>query len=84
MQHGKVVTYASWQLKCHKKKYSIHNLELVVVVFALTLWWHYPYGAQFAIYIDYKSLQYFAIQSKLSMRQRGWMELLKDYDCEIS
>ena len=35
MQNGKVIAYASRQLKVHKKNYPTHDLELVAVVFAL-------------------------------------------------
>lgn len=41
MQHGRVVAYASRQLKEYEKKYPTHDLELAVVVFALKLWRHY-------------------------------------------
>ena len=58
MQHGKVVAYASRQLKDHEKNYPTHDLELAVVVFALKIWRHYLYGEQFEIFIDHKSLKY--------------------------
>jgi len=35
MQHGKVIAYASRQLKPHEVNYHIHGLELAVVLFAL-------------------------------------------------
>ena len=41
MQHGKVIPYASRQLKVHDKNYQTHDLELAVVVFALKIWRHY-------------------------------------------
>ena len=44
MQDGKVVTYASRQLKPHEQNYPTHDLELAVVVFTLKLWRHYLYG----------------------------------------
>ncbi|XP_073273263.1 uncharacterized protein [Primulina huaijiensis] len=47
------------------------------------LWRHYLYGEQFVIYSDHKSLKYLFSQPDLNMRQRRWMELLKDFDCEI-
>ena len=37
MQCGKVVAYASRQLKKHEQSYPIHDLELAVVVFALKI-----------------------------------------------
>jgi hypothetical protein len=35
MQHGKVIAYASRQLKPHEVNYLVHDLELAAVVFAL-------------------------------------------------
>nr|XP_043611643.1 uncharacterized protein LOC122583287 [Erigeron canadensis] len=52
MQRGKVIAYASRQLKEHEKRYPTHDLEL-------------------------------AAQRDLNNRQRRWLDLLKDYDCEI-
>ncbi|KAH0720379.1 hypothetical protein KY285_005181 [Solanum tuberosum] len=50
--NGKVIPYASRQLKVHEKNYPTHDLELVVV-------------------------------KELNLRQRRWLELLKDYDMSI-
>ncbi|KAI3701816.1 hypothetical protein L6452_27177 [Arctium lappa] len=83
MQRGKVIAYASCQLKEHEKKYPTHDMELAEVVFALKIWRHYLYGTKCMIYTDHKSLKYLFGQKELNMRQRRWMELLKDYDCEI-
>ncbi|KAA0031895.1 ty3-gypsy retrotransposon protein [Cucumis melo var. makuwa] len=83
MQQGKVVAYASRQLKSHEQNYSTHDLELAAVVFALKIWRHYLYGEKIQIFTDHKSLKYFFTQKELNMRQRRWLELVKDYDCEI-
>ncbi|KAI3777919.1 hypothetical protein L1987_47722 [Smallanthus sonchifolius] len=83
MQRGKVIEYASRQLKTHEVNYPTHDLELAAVVFALKIWRHYLYGVRCTIYSDHKSLKYFFEQKELNMRQRRWLELLKDYDCEI-
>ncbi|XP_073039338.1 uncharacterized protein [Primulina eburnea] len=83
MQNGRVIAYASRQLKPHETRYPVHDLELATIVFALKLWRHYLYGEQFVIYSDHKSLKYLFSQPDLNMRQRRWMELLKDFDCEI-
>ena len=53
------------------------------MVFALKIWRHYLYGAHCQIYTDHKSLKYLFTQKKLNVRQRQWLELIKDYDCEI-
>ncbi|KAL0549645.1 hypothetical protein IC582_014132 [Cucumis melo] len=83
MQQGKVVAYASRQLKSHEQNYPTHDLELAAVVFALKIWRHYLYGEKIQIFMDHKSLKYFFTQKELNMRQRRWLELVKDYDCEI-
>lgn len=58
MQHGKVITYASRELKVHEKNYTTHNLELLAVVFTLKIWLHYLYDVYVNIFFDHKSLQY--------------------------
>nr|GEW23512.1 retrovirus-related Pol polyprotein from transposon TNT 1-94 [Tanacetum cinerariifolium] len=80
---GKVIAYASRQLKMHEKNYTTHDLELGAVVFTLKIWRHYLYGTKSVIYTDHKSLQYIFDQKELNMRQRRWVELLSDYECEI-
>jgi hypothetical protein len=80
MQDGKVVAYASRQLKIHERNYHTHDLELAAVVFVLKIWRHYLYGARFEVFSDHKSLKYLFDQKELNMRQRRWLELLKDYD----
>ena len=83
MQDGKVVAYASRQLKPHEQNYPTHDLELADVVFALKIWRHYLYGKKCRIFTDHKSLKYLLTQKYLNLRQRRWLELLKDYDCII-
>ena len=78
------MAYASRQLKLYKQNYPTHDLELAVVVFVLKIWRHYLYGEQCEIFIDYKSLKYLFTKKELNMRQRRWLELLKDYDLTIS
>src|ERR1051325_7148683 len=80
MQNGKVVAYASRKLKIHEKNYPTHDLELAAVVFVLKIWRHYLYGSRFEVFSDHKSLKYLFDQKELNMRQRRWLELLKDYD----
>ena len=83
MQQGKVVAYASRQLKPHEKNYPTHDLELAAIVFAVKIWRHYLYGEKCFIYTDHKSLKYLPSQRELNLRQWRWMELIKDYDCVI-
>ncbi|KAL4016743.1 hypothetical protein IC575_024400 [Cucumis melo] len=70
MQQGKVVAYASRQLKSHEQNYPTHDLELAAVVFALKIWRHYLYGEKIQIFTDHKSLKYFFTQKELNMRQK--------------
>ncbi|XP_022887797.1 uncharacterized protein LOC111403499 [Olea europaea var. sylvestris] len=83
MQNGKVVAYASRQLKKHELNYPTHDLELAAVVLALKIWRHYLYGEKCQIFTDQKSLKYIFDQKELNLRQRRWLELIKDYDCKI-
>ncbi|GJW23946.1 putative reverse transcriptase domain-containing protein [Tanacetum coccineum] len=83
MQREKVIAYASRQLKIHEKNYITHDLELGAVVFALKIWRHYLYGTKCTVFTDHKILQHILDQKELNMRQRRWLELLSDYDCDI-
>lgn len=55
MQNRKVVVHASRQLKIHKRNYATHDLEVVVVLFALKIWCHYLYVMDFEVFIDYNA-----------------------------
>nr|GFA59528.1 retrotransposon protein, putative, Ty3-gypsy subclass [Tanacetum cinerariifolium] len=83
MQREKVISYASRQLKIHKKNYMTHDLELGAVVFALKIWRYYLYGTKCTVFTDHKGLQHILDQKELNMRQRRLLELLSDYDCDI-
>ena len=83
MQTENVIAYASRQLKPHEENYTTHDLELGAVVFALKIWRHYLYDTKCTVFTDHKSLQHVLNQKELNMRQRRWLELLSDYDCEI-
>jgi hypothetical protein len=83
MQGGKLVAYASQQLRKHEENYPTHDLELAAVVHALKIWRHYLMGNKCDIYTDHKSLKCIFTQSELNLRQRRWLELIKDYDLSI-
>nr|AAV32204.1 putative polyprotein [Oryza sativa Japonica Group] len=83
MQQGRVVAYASWQLRPHEGNYPTHDLELAAVVHALKIWRHYLIGNRCEVYTDHKSLKYIFTQPDLNLRQRRWLELIKDYDMSI-
>jgi hypothetical protein len=83
MQEGRVVAYASRQLRRHEEHYPTHDLELAVVVHALKIWRHYLLWNICHIYTDHKSLKYIFTQSEQNMRQKRWLELIKDYELEI-
>jgi hypothetical protein len=84
MQDRKVIAYGLRQLRPHEVNYPTHDLELAAVVFALKGWRHFLYGAKCELYTDHKSLKYFFTQKELNMRQRRWLELIKDYDLTIN
>jgi len=84
MQRGHVIAYASRQLKKHEQNYPTHDLEFAAVVFALKIWRHYLYGEQFDVFTDHKSLSYLFTQDHLNLRQRRWLEFVKDYNFSIS
>lgn len=71
------------QLKDHKRNYSTHDLELAAIVLMLKIWRHYLYGAKCEIYTDHQSLKCIFTRKELNMRQHRWLELIKDYDCQI-
>nr|GEX37232.1 putative reverse transcriptase domain-containing protein [Tanacetum cinerariifolium] len=83
MQREKVIAYASRQLKPYEENYITHDLELGAVVFALKTWRHHLYDTKCILFTDHKILQHVLNQKELNMRQRCWLELLADYDCEI-
>ncbi|XP_017635858.1 uncharacterized protein LOC108477896 [Gossypium arboreum] len=80
MQDGKVVAYASRQLKINEGNYPTHGIELAEVVFVFKIWRHYLYSERCIIYNNHKSLEYLLTQKELNHRQSRWIELLKDYD----
>jgi hypothetical protein len=77
------IAYASRQLRRHEEHYPTHDLELLAVVHALKVWRHYLLGNVVHIYTDHKSLKYLFTQPDLNMRQRIWLELIKDYELEV-
>jgi hypothetical protein len=83
MQNNRVIAYASWALRNHEQNYPAHDLELATVIHALKVWRHHLMGAKCNIYTDHKSLKYIFTQADLNMRQRRWLELIKDYDLEV-
>ena len=78
MQEQWVIAYASRALRRHEENYATHDLELAAVVHALKNWRHYLLGNPVHIYSDHKSFKYIFTQSELNLRQRRWLELIKD------
>jgi ribonuclease HI len=83
IQEGHVIAYASRQLRKHEQNYPTHDLELAAVIHALKIWRHYLLGHKCQIYTNHKILKYIFTQNDLNLRQRRWLELIKDYDLEI-
>ncbi|WVZ69904.1 LOW QUALITY PROTEIN: hypothetical protein U9M48_018619 [Paspalum notatum var. saurae] len=79
MQEGKVIAYASRQLRKHEVNYPTHDPELATLCM-LKIWRHYLFGNKCEIYTDHKSLKYIFTRNELNMRQRRWLELIKDYN----
>ncbi|MDQ4222765.1 ribonuclease H family protein, partial [Pseudomonas aeruginosa] len=84
MQNGRVVAYASRQLKQHEKRYPTHDLELAAIDFSLKMWRHYLLGERFELFTDHKSLKYLFSQRDLNLRQQRWLEFLASYNFDIS
>jgi hypothetical protein len=83
IQDIRVIAYASRALRPHEQNYPTHDLELAAVVHALKMWRHYLMGTHCNIFTDHKSLKYIFTRADLNMRQRKWLELIKDYDLEV-
>jgi hypothetical protein len=83
MQEGKVVAYASRQLRKHEQNHPTQDLELAAIMHALKIWRHYMIGNKCQIFTYHKSLKYISTQRDLNLRQRRWLELIKDYDLDI-
>jgi hypothetical protein len=84
MQDGHVVAYASRLLRKHEVHYLTHDLELVAVVHTLKIWRHYLMGKRCELYTDHKRLKYNFTQSNMNLRQKRWLEPIKDYDFGIN
>jgi hypothetical protein len=83
MQDGCAFAYASQQLRHHEENYPTHDLELLAIVHTLKVWMHYLLDNLVHIYTDHKSLKYLFTQLDLNMRQRRWLEQIKDYELEV-
>jgi hypothetical protein len=83
MQNNRVIAYASRALWNHEQNYPTHDLELAAVIHALKIWRHHLMGAKYNIYTNHKSLKYIFTQADLNIRQRHWLELIKDYNLEV-
>jgi hypothetical protein len=83
MQDGRAIAYVSRQLQRHEEHYPSYDLEVLAVVHALKVWRNYLLGNLVHIYTDHKSLKYLFTQPDLNMRQRRWLELIKDYELEV-
>ncbi|XP_070042715.1 uncharacterized protein [Nicotiana tomentosiformis] len=68
MQEGRVIAYASCQLKPHKKNYHVYDSELAAIVLVLKIWRHYLYGVSCEVYTNHRSLQHLLNQKDLNLR----------------
>jgi hypothetical protein len=83
MQDGRVIAYASQQLRRREEHYPTHDLELLAIVHILKVWRHYLLDNLVHIYTNHKSLKYLFTQPNLNKRQRRWLELIKNYELEV-
>ena len=83
MQEGRVVSYASRQRKPHELNYATHDLELAAVVHALKTWRYFLIGNHCEVYTDHKNLKYIFTHKELNLRQRRWLERIKEYDMKL-
>jgi hypothetical protein len=82
MQDNRVIAYASRALRTHEQNYPTHDLELAAVIHALKIWRHHLIGTKCISILTTKA-KYIFTQADLNMRQRRWLELIKDYDLEV-
>jgi hypothetical protein len=64
--------------------YQTQDFEFANVAHALKIWRHYLMVKRCELYMDHKSLKYIFTQPGLNLRQRKWLELIKDYDIGIN
>ncbi|XP_070041238.1 uncharacterized protein [Nicotiana tomentosiformis] len=83
VHEGRVISYSPRQFKSHEKNYPVHDLELASIVHALKIWKHYLYGVSCEVFLDHRNLQHLFKKKDINLRQRKWLELLKDYDITI-
>ncbi|XP_075092246.1 uncharacterized protein LOC142172513 [Nicotiana tabacum] len=81
MQHGKVIAYASRQLRKHEYNYPTHDIELAVIIFALKIWRHYLYGVHVDIYTDHKTN---VVADALSRKSMGSLKHVKAGKLEMT
>ncbi|XP_075108936.1 uncharacterized protein LOC107823107 [Nicotiana tabacum] len=81
MQHGKVIAYASRQLRKHEYNYPTHDIELAAVIFALKIWRHYLYGVHVDIYTDHKTN---VVADALSRKSMGSLKHVKAGKLEMT
>jgi hypothetical protein len=71
-------------LRMDEVNYPTHDMELAAMVHALQIWRHYLMEKRCELYTNHKSLKYICTQSNLNLRQRRWLDLIKDYDLGIN
>nr|GEV52935.1 RNA-directed DNA polymerase, eukaryota, reverse transcriptase zinc-binding domain protein [Tanacetum cinerariifolium] len=77
------VNVHAWKVRLDSLLTRLNISRRGEVVFSLKMWRHYLYGTKGTVFTDHKSLQHILDQKELNIRQRRWLELLSDYDCEI-
>ncbi|WMV58673.1 hypothetical protein MTR67_052058 [Solanum verrucosum] len=72
-----------YMIYCDASSVGLGCVLMQQVVFALKIWKRYLYGVNVDVFTDHKSLQYVFTQKELNLRQRRWLEFLKDYDMSV-
>jgi hypothetical protein len=82
--NGHVVCSESRKLKENENIYATHDLDLLAIVHALKMWWHYLMGKRFELRAYHCAMKYLFGQPSLNVRQRRWLEFLSEYDFDIN
>lgn len=84
MHEGHIISSETRYLRPDEVNYPTRDLELASVVYALKIWRSYLYGEKVQILTDGQSLKYIFTQVDLNLRRRRWMELLANYNFDIT
>jgi hypothetical protein len=73
-----VVSFTSRSLAKHEKNYSVYKLECLALVYCLSVFDQYLYGAEFTVHTDHRALIYL-LEQKLNTVLNNWLTLILEY-----